>query len=629
VAKIVIDSFGGMIPRTSPRMLPNSQAAFAANAKLTNGALRGFRASLEGQQLTPYFVGDVRRAFPIYDVTDDALLWFARPDPDASVVGPAVLGDQHQRHYFTEPGERPRYFRLADFRADEASSFRELGVPRGNPAVVVPSGGSAANETRSYVYTLVGPNGEEGAPSDPFTVAGKPDGTWTVSGWSTATTQDGKVVAKVNVYRTIPGRTTADFFRVASVTLPTASYVDSRPGIEVVLEPLLESDGWDPPPEDLQGLVRHSGGFLAGFVGRDVYFSMPYRPHAWPPEYAVTLRHEVVALAPLADAILALTKGPPVALVGTRPDAVTPVDFSEAEPCMSARSVVPFDNAILYASPNGIVAAGLSQLQLATGDLVTREEWGRDYAPSEIVACRYGPYYIAAVGPSRGFAFASGQEPASLVRLDRLRNLDGLETDPRTGKAYLIQGSQLFEFDARDDSRQQLTWVSKEFVFPRPINMGALTVYWADEEGVAEEQEPAEGTDELDAAAEAWNGDRFGAGVLAPLGSSVLGGHAVSIPLRRVEGNGYSVVPPIEPLGGVPLFTLDEEGGGGVIPVEHVYVRVVADGRVRWQGTVADQRIRKLPSGYKARVWQLEVATNKTVHAIMLGETVKEIAGAS
>jgi hypothetical protein len=288
VAKIVIDSFGGMIPRTSPRMLPNSQAAFAANAKLTNGALRGFRAPLEGQQLTPYFVGDVRRAFPIYDVTDDALLWFARPDPDASVVGPAVLGDQHQRHYFTEPGERPRYFRLADFRADEASSFRELGVPRGNPAVVVPSGGTGDNDTRSYVYTLVGPNGEEGAPSDPFTVDGKPDGTWTVSGWSTAATQDGKLVAKVNIYRTIPGRTTADFFRVASVTLPAANYVDSRPGIEVVLEPLLESDGWDPPPEDLQGLVRHSGGFLVGFVGRDVYFSMPYRPHAWPPEFAVT-----------------------------------------------------------------------------------------------------------------------------------------------------------------------------------------------------------------------------------------------------------------------------------------------------------------------------------------------------
>src|SRR4051794_32831419 len=35
-----------MMPRVSPRLLPPTAASFASNAKLTNGALRGFRSPL-------------------------------------------------------------------------------------------------------------------------------------------------------------------------------------------------------------------------------------------------------------------------------------------------------------------------------------------------------------------------------------------------------------------------------------------------------------------------------------------------------------------------------------------------------------------------------------------------------
>jgi hypothetical protein len=615
--KLLLNQFGGMMPRVSPRLLPPTAASFASNAKLTNGALRGFRSPLRVATVTlPPGLGAAARAFPIYR-PDGSLYFFPRGDPLASLVRSPVTGDQFHRYYWTEPGQSPRYAPLSQM---ENGVFFTLGVQRPTAApVVTPSGGGGAGAVqtiRAYAYTYVTQFGEEGPPSPAAIATGWSDDTWHASGW-TDVSQPDRPVTKVNVYRTVPGQQVTDFFFVVQLPVATSSYADTQTDVAVALNAILPSVGWDEPPPDLQGLVAHASGFLAGFVGRDVYLSVPYRPHAWPASNILTLQEEIVALSPLGDAIVALTKAYPIILSGSTPTAVTPISLNDIQPCLSPRSVVQSGANVVYASPNGLVAVSTSGVELLTNDLVTREEWMTDYSPREVGAARYGPYYISVTSQTQGWAFAGQYEPATLTRLDRLQNIDGLEPDPRTGAVYTLIGGTVYEFDAVDDRRLAVTWVSKEHVSEKPVNFGAFRV---DFEPATPETE--QDHDDIVAATQAWNVDRF-AFPSDLVGGTVLGGLEEPVPLRLVDGDGLSFLPPVQPVGGPPLFEVTELFGENI-----VRVGIVADGRQVFFGVVEDGVVRRLPSGFKARLWQVSLESNRTVYQVAVAETGKELGSA-
>lgn len=621
MTKVVIPRFGGMVPRTSPRLIDDTQAAFASNCKLTNGSLVGFGApGLVGVVALPPGMTLARRAFPIYR-PDGSIFWFPRSSLDASLVKSTVTGDSFNRFYWTEPGQAPKYAPLDQM---EAGHFFTLGLPvPGVTPNVSPAGGAEAPEAktiRAYVYVYVSPYGEESAPSPAQVREGYTDQTWTISGWVDPGDVD-RPTTRVHLYRTVVGTSASAFFFVADLPIDASSYDDDVPDAQVVQSNLLESVGWRGPPSDLQGLVASSAGFMAGFVGRDVHFSVAYRPHAWPADQVLRLQHEVVALAPLGDSILALTTGYPVLLTGSTPASITPVSINDVQPCLSSRSVVGAGNSILYASPNGLVEVTSNGLDLATRELLTRTEWTADYAPEDIIAALYGPYYVAVTGASRGFAWCGRYEPATLTRLDRLRNVDGVEQDPRTGACYLLVGNAVHEFDALDDQRQSTTWTSKEFVLQRPENMGAYRVMF--DAGAAD---PLADTGAIDAATQAWNDDRMGF-PMDPIGGtglegSVLGGVDSPYPVRTADGNGYSLLPPLRPIGGSPLFTVQALFGTDV-----VRVKIAADGKVRYLGAVSSEAAKKLPSGFKARRWQVTLEANRRVHEFAMAGTAKELGG--
>jgi hypothetical protein len=613
--RIALEQFGGMMPRMAPRLLPETAASFASNAKLTNGSLRGFRSPRKVAALAlPVGMTEAGRAFPIYR-PDGSLYFFPRGDRDASLVRSPVTGDQFHRWYWTEPGQPPRYAPLAQM---ELGIFFQLGLPKPTaaPNVVATGGGGggALQTARAYLYTYVDQYGAESAPSPAALVTGLSDQTFTVSGWVNIATPE-QPIAKVRVYRTVAGQQNTLLFFVAEQPVTTPTYADIRPDNLVALEAVLPSLGWLPPPPDLQGLVAHASGFLAGFVGRDVYLSEPYRPHAWPATNIITLQEDVVALAPLGDAIVALTKAYPIVLTGSTPSAVTPVAMNDVQPCLSPASVVAFGDTVVFASPNGLVAVSTGGVQLLTNQLVTREEWVRDYSPVEVIAARYGPYYVAVTSRTQGWAFAGSYEPATLTRLDRLQNVDGLETDPHDGRLYVLNLNVVSEFDAVNDRRMAVTWASKEFVSPKPVNFGALQVDY--DETVAED-EPEH--DAIDAATRQWNLERF-AYPTDLIGDVPIGSLDAPVPLRLVEGDGFSFTPPVEPLGGEALFET-----GALFGSDVVRVTVVADGKEVFSKPVDNGREHRLPSGFKARSWRLEVASNRTVNRIVLAETGKGLA---
>ena len=76
------------------------------------------------------------------------------------------------------------------------------------------------------------------------------------------------------------------------------------------------------------------------------------------------------------------------------------------------------------------------------------------------------------------------------------------------------------------------------------------------------------------------------------------------------------------PLGGGPLYNLAflQSQGLGVRMIVYCNGRVVSD------QTVTDDKIRRLPAGFKHDIWQFELFGNTTMYSLQVAETGKELA---
>ena len=81
-------------------------------------------------------------------------------------------------------------------------------------------------------------------------------------------------------------------------------------------------------------------GFLAGFSGQTVCFSEAFQPHAFPDAYKLTIKSDVVALAPLNTGLLVLTKEKPALIQGLDPSSMSMIEIDSTLSCVSKRSVV-------------------------------------------------------------------------------------------------------------------------------------------------------------------------------------------------------------------------------------------------------------------------------------------------
>jgi hypothetical protein len=178
-----------------------------------------------------------------------------------------------------------------------------LGIPA--PSVVPsvsPSGGTGADTTRAYVYTWVSAYGEEGPPSEPTTVTGQVDDTWAITLTAAAGSDlgddgDDRYLTLVRIYRTVTSSAgVATYFFVAEQAISDTTYDDSASDATVAANDQLESTNWTAPPSDLQGFIRMPNGIVASWRESEIWFSEPYRPHAWPAAYVVTVDYPVVGL---------------------------------------------------------------------------------------------------------------------------------------------------------------------------------------------------------------------------------------------------------------------------------------------------------------------------------------------
>ena len=301
---IHLKGFAGLRPKISDRELPSNSSTVAENTQLYSAELRGLRQPLSVADLSAE-VFTVERAYRLYDgavsIADAAGTWIAFDDEDRNFVRGALKNDQYDRYYAAGGAGVPQVAAASAWAA--GTPIYDLGVPAPTtaPTVTPPASGSV-DETRAYVYTFVNEWGEESAPSpasDPAT--GDITGTWNLSTLDQNFTGGltPNPLAKRRIYRTVTGTNSVDYRFVKEEDIGggfLATATDDVSTDSVSLNESLSSNGWELPPSGLQGIVNMPNGILVGFVGRDLYFSEPYRPHAFPTSYQISVDAEIIGL---------------------------------------------------------------------------------------------------------------------------------------------------------------------------------------------------------------------------------------------------------------------------------------------------------------------------------------------
>ncbi|WP_246670734.1 hypothetical protein [Aminobacter sp. MDW-2] len=478
----------------------------------------------------------------------------------------------------------------------------DLAVPRPAVALTATLGGAGAGDvvTRSYVYTWVTSFGEESEPCPASNeIAWKPGNTVTLSAF--AATPGGRSITHQRIYRTQTGQSGTWFYLIAERAASAADFADTIP-VDGFQEPL-PSAFWNAPPDDLKGLISLPNGMMAAFAGSDLYFCEPWRPHAWPEKYSLGMSSPIVALGAIGTSVVVMTTGNPHLVSGSHPSTMQAAKMEANLPCINSRGVADLGFAIAYPSNEGLVAAKADgSIGIVSANLFDRDDW-LALKPSTIIAGQIGGRYVAFyenvndAGDLVGGALFLDIGPTPfLIRSSERAQAVAYEIE--TGALYFLRKSEnnVYRLDAPNGVRQKQYWRSKPFVLTAPINFGAIQVDADMELSGHEKAINAAALAEIEAA---------NAAILAT-GEAM--GEVNDTPLNAFALNG-------------DLLTLLPEFGG------NLNIGIYADGKLVAQIDRTNKPIR-LPSGFKARKWEIDVYGDVQIEQIIVATTMDELKSA-
>lgn len=469
-----ITNFLGILPRTAERLIPETAAQIAENINLTSGEIRPTRPAF--QVHIPLVVGEKHAAYRAYNGTTEKWRTWGI---DVDVARAPLSPDVEQRYYWT--GDScPRYATFTNFGTTDWA----LGIP--NPTAkpsTSHTGGVGTTINRTYCYTFYQPStGEESGPSPVADIAsGKPDGTWTITGFSNTPANDRAANYNTSglmqrLYRT--SGTSADFQLVAERAVSTANWTDTVTDANMLGDSLI-SAGWQPPPADLLGLISLPNGSMCGFRGNELLFSEPYQPHTWPDTYRYQVTGKIVGIAAYGTTVVIATDGKPYYADGVTPDVVTVQDAAYVWPCLSKKSVCSVGDGVMYATTSGLAYIGSSGQRIFTNNLYSQLEW-EELNPATM-DCKMIGYRLYVLHTP------VGGSTTQLLRIDMGENqqattfsagCNSLYSDILNGNLYLVD-SEVYLFDGSYGARNVFVWKSKEIELQERINLGAGLIEWS------------------------------------------------------------------------------------------------------------------------------------------------------
>lgn len=574
-----LTGFSGEIPRLVPRLLPEAAAQNATNARLDSGGLSPYRKPKFIHRINPVPAGPIKT---IYRHGSDWLAWdknvYAAPGPVAA-----------DRLYVMGDG-KPKMI--------VAGVTYDLAVLQPATALTATLSGSGAGDTyvRLYVYTWVTDFGEE---SEPCPVSNEVNwqagNTVTLSGFTSAPA--GRNITKQRIYRSQSTLSGTDLYFIAERDATNADFVDNLPQ-GAINEPI-PSLTWNAPPDDLTGLIALPNGMMAAFRGKQLYFCEPYRPHAWPENYVLTLDYNIVALGAYGATIVVATDGQPYIVAGASPDTMQQEKLELNLPCINPRGMVDLGYAIAYPSHDGLVVASSGGARVITDTLITRDNWLKTSPERYVSAQFFGRYFASYEYTDPKGRVISGSLILDLTGKDPFLHrtnyrADATWYDISQSKLYMCFGIDVYEWDALDSENEILTWKSKQFIVPRPTNFGVILI----EGSTAANPEEEAAIEKARIDAQAHNNTIFGN---ASIGGEINGS---ALNLYQVNGDDMRRV---------------NDG-------RFVLATIYADGKT--VATVNSLNITtRLPAGFLAQTWEVEINTNAEVSQVTLAGSGAELAG--
>jgi hypothetical protein len=580
-----------MVPALDDRLISDQAATYSVNGYLYSGKLIGLPSPKILRALDAPATGKVFRipsdygnaAYPFEST------WMEFENSETDIIRAPVFDDEYDRYYWASSSLPARYNTYARIVNGDPAWLLGIPTPGTLPSLSV-VGGSGTTITRAYVYTWVSAYGEESAPSPPRTVTGFVNGSWNLS-WAAAAAGDlgvNRNLTHTRIYRTITSSTgVATFFFVAEVPIATLVYSDTLADTLVANQGSLETVDWTPPPDDLQGFAMMPNGIVASWRSNELWFSEPFRPHAWPTVYVHTVEYPIVGLGVANQTLIVCTAGHPIAASGSTPGAITSSKLTNFEPCLSRGSILSAPEGVYYASPNGLILVAEGNAQNITRTLITRDKWKQITGAGKLRAARFGTAYYAygsivqgvfeedAFDVGNGFTEEDFTGALNGVLIDPfdgrvafnlLQNDDPIvvvQNDQWSGDIYRIVDGNVEWIDQSDTSvlPEVAIWRSKIFQSETIGNVGAVKIYFSVPTGTTE---------------------------LNPVRNTAL--------VQELAADQYG------------LFRLYADD-------RHVMTR-----ELRKSGELF-----KPPSGFKADFWQFEIETRVKILSVDLAPTVRQL----
>ena len=655
-----LQTFAGKAPRMSARLLPEDMAQEAINTRLDAGRLEPWAAN-QSASITPVASYNITASTKTLFKYSSSI--YIGSNEDLDIARSPIAEDSHERIYVTGIGGSSGYPRMSTAAIVGNGTYYKLGIP--DPAnfdsvTVVGTTTKSDQETpvsRAYIFTYVSAYGEEGPPGTSLVsqiVNVFSDQSVTVNFPANPTGNHN--LLKKRLYRTDPN---GNFRFVADVALTNDTFNDTV--TDANLGESVPSSDWSAPPDDdatqhpdgpLLGLVSMPNGFLAGFSGQTVCFSEAFQPHAFPDSYKLTIKSDVVALAPLNTGLLVLTKEKPALIQGLDPSSMSMTEIDSTLSCVSKRSVVDMGAFVMYASPDGLVMARDSGLSVATEAILSRDQW-QELTPSSMIGFFWEGYYVgfyANGSESKGFMFDPRGGKNVFIKLDfhATAGFNDLEND----ELYLVINGSVVKFAAAS-TLLSMTWRSKKFYTQRPINPGvakveadsypvsaqtfvvtvvdsggnkyvfdggspaaALTLqrgvtYTFDQSDASNSNHPLRFKDASDSS--------YTTGVTANGTPGQAGANVVfQVPDNAPNSLRY-------------YCTVHGNAMGNVITVtdrQFITFKLFADGSLKHTQTVTNSSLFRLPGGYKANEFEVQIEGAVVVNEVCVYESAGEVGGA-
>lgn len=330
-----------------------------------------------------------------------------------------------------------------------------------------------------YVVRAVNDIGEESPPSELSELVSRHADEAAVLSFLAAD-EDSAAAEKIvsyRIYRAAGGTSQSDFLFTGEVKGDYVGFIGGTFQDTLTDEELNEvMPKYGSVPTGLQGITGMSGGFLAAWKGKDIYFSEPYMYYCFPWEYSQSVPFDIVGMASRGNYLYVMTTGSLYAFVGDNPSTITPLSLHFDIPCVSKKSIAYVRGSIIYAGTTGLVIIANGSPQVFSDKLFTLEQYKNYHFENCIASGEYdGKYFVAFEEEVLLFDIADDTLKLTTLSKDAFeistyRYDDGSWKNYEENYAlYNVPYGETRVVQNFSDTPLKASWKSKEYVLNRPV----------------------------------------------------------------------------------------------------------------------------------------------------------------